>query len=189
MTYPKSECFCKFSTCATTIQSVCNLYLRLDSSNSENTAYLPQVSCHLPLLHLLLGKLLSPSPYPMQTWFKCVSKARHHTLNLVSKFTSMWISWLDDSFNFCFCCAVVSQPYVTETHNTYVIKGNSALFKCEIPSFVADFVSAEGWVDGDGQEFFAQSGHGNFRRPAHTLVAVKRTPNNCASFMNLFCPG
>ena len=90
---------------------------------------------------------------------------------------------------FCFCCAVVSQPYVTETHNTYVIKGNSALFKCEIPSFVADFVSAEGWVDGDGQEFFAQSGHGNFRRPAHTLVAVKRTPNHCASFMNLSCPG
>ena len=61
---------------------------------------------------------------------------------------------------------MVSQPYVTETHNTYVINGNSALFKCEIPSFVTDFVYVEGWVDGDGQEFFAQSGHVNFRRPA-----------------------
>ena len=75
----------------------------------------------------------------------------------------------------CNCCAVVSQPYVTETHNTYVINGNSALFKCEIPSFVADFVSVEGWVDGDGQEFFAQSGHGNFRRPAHTFVALRNS--------------
>ena len=82
----------------------------------------------------------------------------------------------------CYCCAVVSQPYVTETHNTYVISGNSALFKCEIPSFVADFVSVEGWVGGDGQEFFAQSGHGNFRRPAHTFVAIPRTPTARASF-------
>ena len=83
----------------------------------------------------------------------------------------------------CNCCAVVSQPYVTETHNTYVINGNSALFKCEIPSFVVDFVSVEGWVDGDGQEFFAQSGYGNFRRPAHPFVAITRTPNQRARIL------
>lgn len=39
---------------------------------------------------------------------------------------------------------------MTETHNTYVMIGNSALFKCEIPSFVADIVSVVAWVDNEG---------------------------------------
>jgi hypothetical protein len=36
----------------------------------------------------------------------------------------------------------------------YVILGNSALLKCEIPSFVADFVSVVSWSDNQGQEYF-----------------------------------
>lgn len=35
------------------------------------------------------------------------------------------------------------------------MKGNSAIFKCLIPSFVADFVSVEAWVDEEGTEFLA----------------------------------
>ena len=48
----------------------------------------------------------------------------------------------------------VSQSYITETNNAHVILGNSALLKCEIPSFVADFVTVDGWADNEGSEFF-----------------------------------
>ena len=39
-------------------------------------------------------------------------------------------------------------------HNVHVIIGNSALVKCEIPSFVADFVNVISWTDNQGTEFF-----------------------------------
>lgn len=49
---------------------------------------------------------------------------------------------------------VVTQFYMTEAENEYVIKGNSAIMKCKIPSFVADFVHVEAWIDAeDGTEF------------------------------------
>jgi hypothetical protein len=35
----------------------------------------------------------------------------------------------------------------------YVMRGNSAIIKCSIPSFVADFVYVVAWIDSDGQEF------------------------------------
>ena len=38
--------------------------------------------------------------------------------------------------------------------NVYVIIGNSALFKCEIPSFVTDFVSVVNWSDQEGNDYF-----------------------------------
>jgi len=41
---------------------------------------------------------------------------------------------------------VVIQNYVTEAENEYVIRGNTAIIKCKIPSFVADFVSVDAWI-------------------------------------------
>lgn len=38
------------------------------------------------------------------------------------------------------------QNYITEAENEYVIRGNSAIIKCKIPSFVADFVSVDAWI-------------------------------------------
>lgn len=32
----------------------------------------------------------------------------------------------------------------------YVIRGNSAVLKCSIPSFVADFVRVDSWIDEQG---------------------------------------
>jgi len=32
----------------------------------------------------------------------------------------------------------------------YIMKGNSAILKCLIPSFVADFVYVESWIDEEG---------------------------------------
>ena len=50
--------------------------------------------------------------------------------------------------------SVVSQPYSTDAHKVYVIIGNSALVKCEIPSFVSDFVAVVSWVDNENNEYF-----------------------------------
>ncbi|XP_050693602.1 cell adhesion molecule Dscam2-like isoform X49 [Eriocheir sinensis] len=47
--------------------------------------------------------------------------------------------------------AVVTQDYKTRVHDEDVLKGNSAILKCVIPSFVADFVSVQSWVDGEGR--------------------------------------
>lgn len=42
---------------------------------------------------------------------------------------------------------VVNQFYEAEIMTEYVIKGNAAVLKCSIPSFVADFVRVESWID------------------------------------------
>lgn len=34
----------------------------------------------------------------------------------------------------------------------YVIRGNSAILKCSIPSFVSDFVRVEAWIDEENNE-------------------------------------
>lgn len=49
--------------------------------------------------------------------------------------------------------SVVNQLYETEILNEYVIRGNTAVLKCSIPSFVADFVYVEAWLDQDGNVF------------------------------------
>ena len=56
---------------------------------------------------------------------------------------------------FVFGISVVAQTYSTDpTHKVYVIVGNSALVKCEVPSFVSDFVSVVSWVENNGLEYF-----------------------------------
>ena len=49
---------------------------------------------------------------------------------------------------------VITQEYETNAEREYVIIGNTALMKCEIPSFVADFVSVESWKDNKNNEYF-----------------------------------
>uniref|UniRef100_A0A182WFX6 Ig-like domain-containing protein n=1 Tax=Anopheles minimus TaxID=112268 RepID=A0A182WFX6_9DIPT len=48
---------------------------------------------------------------------------------------------------------VVNQYYVTEAENEYIIRGNSAILKCKIPSFIGDFVSIDAWIDDSGEEY------------------------------------
>ena len=53
-------------------------------------------------------------------------------------------------FNFRFILfLVVIQSYVTDVFREQVIMGNDVLLKCHIPSFVADFVTVESWVDSE----------------------------------------
>lgn len=46
--------------------------------------------------------------------------------------------------------SVVNQFYEAEILTEYVIRGNAAVLKCSIPSFVADFVKVEAWIDEEG---------------------------------------
>ena len=74
--------------------------------------------------------------------------------------------------------AVVSQDYVARVHEIDVILGNAALLKCEIPSFVIDFVSVINWVDNEGAEHFITENTGIFLR---TILKgmVLNTQANC----------
>lgn len=63
--------------------------------------------------------------------------------------TSTCQSYLNKTFDYY--SSVVSQFYVTEPENDYVIRGNAAIVRCKIPSFVSDFVQVESWVMDDGQ--------------------------------------
>ena len=41
----------------------------------------------------------------------------------------------------------MSQEYETDSRKEHVIAGNSAIIKCDIPSFIADFVTVTGWLE------------------------------------------
>lgn len=56
--------------------------------------------------------------------------------------------------------AVVTQYYEAEVVSEYVIRGNAAILKCTIPSFVAEFVSVESWVGSDGSTFKSSTDYG-----------------------------
>lgn len=57
---------------------------------------------------------------------------------------------------------VVSQVYETDVNKEYTIRGNSAILKCQIPSFVADFVSVISWHTDQDEVFTYQTEDGNY---------------------------
>ncbi|KAK6620954.1 hypothetical protein RUM43_011253 [Polyplax serrata] len=80
--------------------------------------------------------------------------------SFVADFVSV-ISWVSDSGETYVHSSnvnyVVTQPYEAEADNEYVIRGNSAIMKCEVPSFVADFVTVEMWTDTEGNTYYQNS--------------------------------
>lgn len=58
---------------------------------------------------------------------------------------------------------MVAQDYESDADKEYVIRGNNAIMKCEIPSFVADFVSVQSWQDSNGNVYYPRDAdYGNF---------------------------
>jgi hypothetical protein len=53
--------------------------------------------------------------------------------------------------------AVVQQSFRTNVLEANVLRGNSALFKCEIPSFVADFVQVTAWQEDISMQHYYHS--------------------------------
>lgn len=53
--------------------------------------------------------------------------------------------------------AVIAQYYDVDVNKEYAIRGNSVLMKCQIPSYVADFVRIESWHTDQNQSFYINS--------------------------------
>lgn len=70
---------------------------------------------------------------------------------------------------------VVIQSYESEADNEYVIRGNSVVMKCEIPSYVADFVFVDLWLDSEGRNYYPNNAEetGTSRQLSNAL----RTPS------------
>lgn len=58
---------------------------------------------------------------------------------------------------------VVQQHFTTEVNNEHVIQGNSAVLKCVIPSFVADYVSVVSWQDETGETYSIHESLGTYQ--------------------------
>ncbi|XP_068990773.1 Down syndrome cell adhesion molecule 1 isoform X1 [Neodiprion pinetum] len=52
--------------------------------------------------------------------------------------------------------AVVSQYFEAQVYDVFAIRGNAAIFKCQIPSFVGDHVDVVGWIDSNGGSYVAE---------------------------------
>ncbi len=61
-------------------------------------------------------------------------------------------------FTHTYITSVVSQEYDLDVNKEYVIRGNSALLKCQYPSFMADHLQVESWLM-DDSTVVTQSDH------------------------------
>lgn len=62
-----------------------------------------------------------------------------------------------------YCSTVVTQYYEADVNKEHVIRGNSAVIKCLIPSFVADFVEVVSWHTDQDETFYPDSKFGSLQ--------------------------
>lgn len=55
---------------------------------------------------------------------------------------------------------MVSQHYDTDVNKEYAITGNSAILKCQVPSFVADFVTILSWHTDKKEDIYPSENYG-----------------------------
>lgn len=96
---------------------------------------------------------------------------------LLSPFSLSLVAEFSTYFEFCrlkcgyFCVpTVVNQMYDADILKEFVIRGNTGILKCSIPSFVADFVHVDAWISDDGSIFEPAS-----NRFGTNAVGVERT--------------
>lgn len=83
------------------------------------------------------------------------NRLRCHAVEDKRRFCSLSNS---KKYSFSFFRVVVTQDYLIEVNNEHVIRGNTAILKCFIPSFVADFVQVSSWSDDQGNSYHATTG-------------------------------
>lgn len=78
---------------------------------------------------------------------------------------------IDSSLAYCGNCvnagksclvAVVGQRYAVNVMDEHVLRGNAAIIKCHIPSFVAEFVEVDSWVEDDTTDIYPSPDYGTF---------------------------
>ena len=57
--------------------------------------------------------------------------------------------------------SVVAQEYRVTVPEESAIKGNSAFFQCNIPSFGSEFLDVVGWISSEGTQFRTSANFGN----------------------------
>ena len=55
-------------------------------------------------------------------------------------------------FGVVFFAAVITIDYEVDVFKETVIRGNDAILKCQIPSFISDLVTVDSWVDSRGND-------------------------------------
>ena len=81
----------------------------------------------------------------------------------------------------CDRISVVTQPYRSAVVEEYILEGNSAVLKCTVPSFVADFITVHAWVEETtGDTFYATNEYGRqcAAQPFATSISVLLHTNN-----------
>lgn len=58
----------------------------------------------------------------------------------------------------------MSQYYEAQVYDMFVIRGNTAIFKCSVPSFVSDYVNVDSWEATNGETYFTltNADHGSY---------------------------
>ena len=56
---------------------------------------------------------------------------------------------------------MVIQTEIVRVNDEVVLRGNSAMLKCAVPSYVADFVTVDAWLDDRGGVIMADGHIGN----------------------------
>lgn len=86
------------------------------------------------------------------------------------------IQWSKIFFLIFSAISAVNQFYESQVYDIYVIRGNAAVFKCHIPSFVSDHVQVVSWHDTEGGEYTLNENYGiNFivnRAPYNVLILL-----------------
>lgn len=69
----------------------------------------------------------------------------------------------------------MSQFYEAQVYDEYVIKGNAAVLKCNIPSFVSDHVEITEWIDSNGGQYSRDIDIGTLYAACTFLCIAKHT--------------
>lgn len=73
------------------------------------------------------------------------------------QFDNFFNIFLIDCSEYLCLFLVVNQLYTVNVMDESVLRGNTAILKCHIPSFVADYVFVSGWTSDDGDEYSINS--------------------------------
>lgn len=79
---------------------------------------------------------------------------------------------------------MVAQYYDTDVNKEYAIRGNSAILKCVVPSFVADFIKVLSWHTDQGEEFVQGNDYGSkTNRLLQPILSKSSDIRICFSFI------
>jgi hypothetical protein len=58
--------------------------------------------------------------------------------------------------------AVVKQKYEVQVYDEYVISGNTAVLRCQVPSYVAEYVMVTSWIQDGSINIYPNTDTGQF---------------------------